>query len=311
MKEWLCLNCQIKRAHVPPSHTPKVQANAGSQPDRKPPVQQAVGTTKNQTTTVGKPTSTSAAQKTQMEKTLPQQDTSKQLPKDPRTSEKSASKAEPSKEESGFFGFGFGGSRSRSSSPQPAVSDKVLGFGSSFLSSASNLISSVVQDESSTTPPTPRKGSTVSQTSVKSATLPSSRKGSSVSQTPSKTPAELSTDTSGKGSAAYQDLTKLPQATEDKSLTHKKMEDKPSAQVESQPSQPRATDESSKTPKECPLCKVELKKNPPNFNTCTACKKIVCNLCGFNPNPNQIEVREFLFHKQNCCIAIEVTLLLF
>ncbi|KAI7802121.1 putative protein piccolo, partial [Triplophysa rosa] len=295
VKEWLCLNCQIKRAHVAPSLNPQVQANAGSQQDRKPPVQQAAGTTKNQTTTVGKPTATSAAQKPQMEKPHPQQDTSKQLPKNARTSEKSASKAEPSKEESGFFGFGFGGARSRSSSPQPAVSDKVLGFGSSFLSSASNLISSVVQDESSTTPPTPRKGSTVSQTSVKSATLPSSRKGSLVSQTPPKTTAELSTDISRKGSAAFQDLTKLPQATEDKSLTHRKMEDKPSAQVDSSPSQPRATDKSSKSPpKECPLCKVELKKNPPNFNTCTECKKIVCNLCGFNPNPNQTEAKEWL-----------------
>lgn len=38
----------------------------------------------------------------------------------------------------------------------------------------------------------------------------------------------------------------------------------------------------------CPLCKVELNmdsKNP-NFNTCTDCKSIVCNKCGFSPIPN-------------------------
>ncbi len=71
------------------------------------------------------------------------------------------SKTEPLKkeEESSFFGFGFGGTRSRSPSPLPGASSasgKVLGFGSSFLSSASNLISAV-QDEPSTTPPTSRK----------------------------------------------------------------------------------------------------------------------------------------------------------
>lgn len=293
VKEWLCLNCQMKRAPVAPSLNPQGQANTGSRQDQKPSVQKAA--TKNQTTAMGKPTAPSTAQKPPTEKQHPQQDTSKQLPKDARIS---ASKAEPPKEESGFFGFGFGGARSRSPSPQPPVSDKVLGFGSSFLSSASNLISSVVQDESSTTPPTPRKGSTVSQTSGKSKTPPSSRKGSSVSQTPPKATAELSTGTSRKGSAAFQHSTKLQQAAEDKSLTHKKMEDNPSAQakVDLPSSQPRATDKSSKSPpKECPLCKVELKKEPPNFNSCTECKNIVCNLCGFNPNPHQTKVREFCF----------------
>lgn len=298
VKEWLCLNCQVKRAPVPPSLNPQVQANMGSQQHTKSPVQQVAGTNKNQTTAVGKPTATSTAQKPQTEKQPSQQDTSKQLPKDARTSDSSASKAEPSKEESGLFGFGFGGARSRSPSPQPAVSDKVLGFGSSFLSSASNLISSVVQDESSATPPTPRKGSTVSQTSVKSTTSPSSRKGSSVSQTPPKTSAKLSTGDSRKGSTLIQDSTKFPQAAENKPLINKQMEDKASAQrkIDSPSSQPKATDKSSKSPpKECPLCKVDLKKDPPNFNTCTECKNIVCNLCGFNPNPHQTEVRQFWY----------------
>ncbi|XP_029471773.1 protein piccolo-like [Rhinatrema bivittatum] len=43
----------------------------------------------------------------------------------------------------------------------------------------------------------------------------------------------------------------------------------------------------------CPLCKTELNigcKDPPNFNTCTECRSIVCNLCGFNPTPHLIEV---------------------
>uniref|UniRef100_A0A665V3J0 Zinc finger piccolo-type domain-containing protein n=1 Tax=Echeneis naucrates TaxID=173247 RepID=A0A665V3J0_ECHNA len=39
----------------------------------------------------------------------------------------------------------------------------------------------------------------------------------------------------------------------------------------------------------CPLCKAELNmgsKDPPNYSTCTECKKTVCNLCGFNPMPH-------------------------
>ncbi|XP_030072538.1 protein piccolo [Microcaecilia unicolor] len=51
------------------------------------------------------------------------------------------------------------------------------------------------------------------------------------------------------------------------------------------------------TKKACPLCKTELNvgsKDPPNFNTCTECKNSVCNLCGFNPTPHLIEVKEWL-----------------
>lgn len=52
------------------------------------------------------------------------------------------------------------------------------------------------------------------------------------------------------------------------------------------------------TPKEratCPLCQAELNvdsKGPANYNTCTTCKLQVCNLCGFNPTPHLVEVRE-------------------
>lgn len=45
----------------------------------------------------------------------------------------------------------------------------------------------------------------------------------------------------------------------------------------------------------CPLCQAELNmgsKGPANYNTCTTCKLQVCNLCGFNPTPHLVEVRE-------------------
>uniref|UniRef100_A0A8C2GB69 Protein piccolo n=1 Tax=Cyprinus carpio TaxID=7962 RepID=A0A8C2GB69_CYPCA len=164
---------------------------------------------------------------------------------------------EHNKEESSFLGFGFGGTRSRSPSPQTAVSDKVFGFGSSILSSASNLISSAVQDESSTkTPPTSRKGSTVSQTLNKTTpTPPTSRKGS---VKPAEKKAEI------------------------KQVTAPKPPQKPAP-------------EEGKT--NCPLCKVELNigsKDAKNFNTCTECKTTVCSQCGFNPMPHQTEVEEWL-----------------
>ncbi|KAG9470981.1 hypothetical protein GDO78_016159 [Eleutherodactylus coqui] len=47
----------------------------------------------------------------------------------------------------------------------------------------------------------------------------------------------------------------------------------------------------------CPLCKTELNvgsSDLPNYNSCTSCKKQVCNLCGFNPTPHLVEKNEWL-----------------
>lgn len=60
----------------------------------------------------------------------------------------------------------------------------------------------------------------------------------------------------------------------------------------------KATAKPKTMPKEratCPLCQAELNvgsKGPANYNTCTTCKLQVCNLCGFNPTPHLVEVRE-------------------
>lgn len=304
VKEWLCLSCHIKRTPEPSTLNPQLQANTYSHQDKTssyqpPPVDSR--TEDKSKTVLGKPTSTSTTQNP--EKNPAQKETLKpQQPKDGTALAKSetTTKKDSSKEDTGFFGFGFSGAQSRSPSPQPVVAEKVRGFGSSFISSASNLISSVVQDESSTTPPTPRKGSTISQTSVKSTTPPVSRKGSSVSQTSLKTTSAVETvSTSHKESTAFQASTKM-QAGESKPLSQKQLEDKSSLQPQpfkapsTPPSKPQQADTSSHShPKECPLCKVELKKDPPNFNTCTECKSIVCTLCGFNPMPHQTEVRLF------------------
>lgn len=254
-------------------------------------------------------------------------------------SKSSAPEQDTSWQESGFFEFGFGSTKSISPqskpsdtstgkrfgglteapSPQSAssVSGKVLGFGSSIFSSASNLISSAVHDEPSTTPPSSRKDSTVSQTSVKTATPPSSRKGSTVSQASCKTP-----PTSRKGSAASQSSFKTSPTGDTKPSDSQKQDEQEADEktkfkldgASLEPGKPPDSQCVEKTPNEksavkssaplqsasklaqsiCPICKVELNMTPedlPNFNTCTQCNRNVCNQCGFDPMPNQAKVR--------------------
>uniref|UniRef100_W5NA51 Bassoon presynaptic cytomatrix protein n=1 Tax=Lepisosteus oculatus TaxID=7918 RepID=W5NA51_LEPOC len=47
----------------------------------------------------------------------------------------------------------------------------------------------------------------------------------------------------------------------------------------------------------CPVCNttdLTASQDQPNFNTCTQCHAMVCNQCGFNPNPHLTEVQEWL-----------------
>lgn len=260
VKEWLCLNCQMQRAPGAPTQP---QQEVSKVPPPASPQQ-------NVKSLAGKP------------EDRPTQVETKKLISTPSKQQSTAPtpKAEPSKKESGFFGFG--GARSRSPSPQPAVSavsGKVLGFGSSLFSSASNLISSAVHDEP-TTPPTPRKGSATSQTLVTSTStsLPSSQKGS---VEPKK---------------HHTKETNAP-AKEEKPPAAKQQENKLN---EKQVNMTMLTDESPKVEETskhqnvaCPLCKIALNigsSEVPNYSTCTECKETVCNLCGFNPIPHQTEV---------------------
>lgn len=293
------MNCQVKKAQVSPSAQPQPQVSKASPPTIPENKEALIHTPipvspKNKPDVIGK-ISTLVAKENQENK--PTQATTQPTEMPKRDPSPAKLILEPSKEESGFFSFGFGGARS--GSPQPsvtAVSGKVVGFGSSFLNSASNLISSAVQDESSTPPPTSRKASTASETSAKTTTPPTSRKASVVSQTSVKT--TPTTPASRKGSVTSQ---KVPPTGDTKvPITDKPKEDKT---VEKQVQQPSAVPEASvvamAAPKAetraCPLCKVDLNvgsKDTPNYNTCMECKNIVCNLCGFNPTPHQTEVRE-------------------
>uniref|UniRef100_A0A671RZ59 Zinc finger piccolo-type domain-containing protein n=1 Tax=Sinocyclocheilus anshuiensis TaxID=1608454 RepID=A0A671RZ59_9TELE len=292
VKEWLCLNCQMQRALGGAENSGPPTLKAQPQPKDSVPSQNPAKKdtlhSKQMPSSASQPTKPTEGQKLSSQSstsaTHPSQQTSQQKPLPHQTTKGAPpakteipSKTEPPKkeEESSFFGFGFGGARSRSPSPQPgasSVSGKVLGFGSSFLSSASNLISAV-QDEPSTTPPT--KGSTVSQTSAKNTTPPSSRKGSEASKGSPNVPKSQTQE--GK----RQQQQNKPQDTQ-KTTTTK----------ESSSAQATKLDQSPKLlPKACPLCKASLRRDPPNYSTCTECKATVCNQCGFNPVPHQTEVR--------------------
>lgn len=178
--------------------------------------------------------------------------------------------AQPPKQDSGSF-FGFGGPKSQPSVAQSAgsVTGKMFGFGSSFLNSASTFITSAVQDEPKTTPPTPRKMSTAGHVSPK--TPPASPKSLPVKDT------------------------KLLK-TEEKMLA-KPQHTPPTAQAKIE----NAPAEKAKAPTDkpdlsiCPLCKGRLNlgsEDSPNYNTCTQCKTTVCSQCGFDPKPNVVEVND-------------------
>lgn len=230
----------------------------------------------------------------------PQQKGAKQPTIHPKKAESSPKSASPSvqatKPESGSF-FGFGGPKTQPTAEKPAdsVTGKMFGFGSSFLSSASNLITSAVQDENRTTPPTPRKMSATDRASPKP-TPPASPKtlpalGAKVTSVQK---------TEDKNSEKPQQTKILP--TEPAKVT-KSPSDNSKVPLNGQ--------DASKTDLSvCPLCKIKLNfdsKDLKNYNTCTECKTTVCNQCGFDAISNISEV-SIIFTKVTfaiICFSIE------
>lgn len=275
------MNCQEKKAQGSPSTQPQPQVSKASQPtipEKKEAIIPApISVSPQNKPDVIEKKRTSVATENQENKPTQSATQPTEMPKRDPSPTKSAVPQKPEQEETGFFSFGFGGDRS--GSPQPSVTvvpGKVLGFGSSFLNSASNLITSAVQDESSTLPPTTQKAST----SAKTAPIPpTSLKGSITSQ---KVPPTVDTKAS---------ITEKPKEV--------KTDEK---QVQQATAEPEALVVAAVAPKAetktCPLCKVDLNVaslDTPNYNACTECKSIVCNLCGFNPTPHQTEVREYYY----------------
>lgn len=271
---------------LPEKQTPKQDASAA-----KPPPEQASKKEEplKDVTTVAKPSPPTAPETAKMpaQKQQPAKPSAKEHPNAGTSPAKTAPPpVQPSKQDSGGF-FGFGGPKSQPSVAQSAgsVTGKMFGFGSSFLSSASTLITSAVQDEPKTTPPTPRKMSAAGHVSPKT-TPPASPKSLPVKDTkPLKTvekaPAKLQ-----QAPATAQAKTKKGPEEKAKSAA-----DKLDLPI-------------------CPLCKGQLNlgsKDPPNYNTCTQCTTTVCSQCGFDPKPNVVEVNTLDMTDSNEMLVFKMT----
>lgn len=174
-----------------------------------------------------------------------------------QTAQKQENANAPAQQQPGGL-FGFGSPKIQTSPAKTAGSatGKMFGLGSSIFSSASTLVSPSAQDESKMTPPVSPKMSVSGDTKTPAAKKPGEQKKSDQSHLKE----ALATDEKGRKLPSEQ----LGKASERGQQSF------------------------------CPLCKLELNigsKGPPNFSTCTMCKNMVCNQCGFNPMPNLTEVR--------------------
>ncbi|XP_059361033.1 protein piccolo [Carassius carassius] len=188
------------------------------------------------------------------------------------------SAAQTSESVTGKLFSGFGGltesakPMAASSQAAESVSGKMFGFGSSILSSATNLISG---EESKSPPESPPGSPPDSPVGSEADSLPGSLPDSG-SESPPDTPLVYFKDTSSP----------KPTAAEVKSSPDMPLPK--STEIEGPPTQVSGSEAQSC----CPLCKVKLNLGSgesPNYSACTECQKTVCNLCGFNPTPHLSE----------------------
>lgn len=172
--------------------------------------------------------------------------------------ESSKPPAAPKQEES-VAGKLFGGLGGLTESAKPpAAASQMFSFGS-LLSSATNLVSGDEAKAPESPPGSPDSG-------------PGSPPDSPFSAPGSPPDSDFVPDTPPANS-------KKPGSVE--------QEEKPPAAEPAPPPAPAVI-------RTCPLCTVELNvgsADTPNYSVCTACKKEVCHLCGFSPNPHLGEVR--------------------
>ncbi|XP_071394312.1 protein piccolo, partial [Centroberyx affinis] len=195
-------------------------------------------------------------------------------------SAKPQGQAAPKQEESvaGKLFGGFGG-LTEAAKP-PAAASQMFGFGSSLLSSATNLVTGA-EDTADSPPGSPPDSPADSGPGSPPDSDPGSPPDSPFSAPGSPPDSESAPDT--------------PPAKSKRAPKSLSVEDEGKAPAPGPtPGPPKAADSaapaSASTAKEnCPLCKVELNvgsADTPNYSHCTECKKTVCNLCGFNPTPH-------------------------
>lgn len=188
-------------------------------------------------------------------------------------SSKPQAQAAPKQEESvaGKLFGGFGGLTE--SAKSPASASQMFSFGSSLLSSATNIVTGENDKAADSPPGSPPDSPTDSGPGSPPDSGPGSPPDSPFSAPGSPPDSDSAPDTPPVKS-------KKPPRTI--SVEH---EEKASAAP------------ASTTRESCPLCNVELNvgsADPPNYSLCTECKKKVCNLCGFNPTPHLGEVRNLI-----------------
>ncbi|XP_078021274.1 protein piccolo isoform X2 [Epinephelus lanceolatus] len=183
-------------------------------------------------------------------------------------SSKPQAQAAPKQEESvaGKLFGGFGG-LTETAKP-PAAASTMFSFGSSLLSSATNLVTGEEEKALDSPPGSP----------------PDSGPGSPPDSGPGSPP---DSPFSAPGSPPDSDSAPdTPPAKSKKPLRGISVEQEEKAPRATPPPPPAPA---SVTKESCPLCNVELNvgsADTPNYSFCTECKKTVCNLCGFNPTPH-------------------------
>ncbi|KAM3588321.1 uncharacterized protein V6R79_026262 [Siganus canaliculatus] len=185
-------------------------------------------------------------------------------------SSKSQTQAAPKQEES-VAGKLFGGLGGLTESAKPpAAASQMFSFGSSLLSSATNIVTGE-DDKVEDSPPGSPPDSPID-----------SGPGSPPDSGPGSPPdSPFSAPGSPPDSDSAPDTPPAKSKKAPRSISVDKEEKVPAAKPETGPA--------STTKESCPLCNVELNvgsADTPNFSLCTECKKKVCNLCGFNPTPH-------------------------
>ncbi|GCC35482.1 hypothetical protein chiPu_0013967 [Chiloscyllium punctatum] len=202
-------------------------------------------------------------------------------------------KAQKPPEQSRRFSLNLGGSAQpppfQPSTPPETVTGKLFGFGASLFSQASTLISAAPQQQD-------QHGHTAKQppqTACKDSSVPQPSPKRDIGKKETKPSAAVDTFEQ-KAVGAAQTNTTDPAIIKKAAVVK---ESKPGAEMIKPTTKPLETGKAAPPKSTCPLCKTDLNigsEAPPNFNTCTECKAVVCNLCGFNPMPHLTEVQEWL-----------------
>ncbi|XP_077120776.1 protein piccolo isoform X2 [Ranitomeya variabilis] len=182
--------------------------------------------------------------------------------------------------------------------PQETVTGKLFGFGASIFSQASSFISTTAQPGTQTQStqgtaskqpvPAPAQKLADNQKPTKEPTVPHSPKLPVINKETQPVPSKVSEEPK---------LSPLRKEIDDKKMAEKAAKKDIPELSKTATVEPEIIEKIKEAKTLCPLCKTELNigsKDLPNFNTCTECKNMVCNLCGFNPTPHLTEAAEWL-----------------